>query len=305
MPGPLPPLNAIRAFEVAARHLNFSRAAEELGVTQGAISKQVIALEDYIGARLFERLPGGLSLTQEGYALKSSISPAFSMLEGAFARFQRRPPRSNVCRISTLASFASQFLVPRLSKFEDDLPHIKLEILTSDRIVDLSREEVDFSVRYGPGVQDGVLTRPLARGLLAPVCSPGLCDASCKDDLSAFLSKVRRIQVFSNNEWRKWSANTGVDISDAKSTFIMEDFVVAIEAVLAGQGVALLPEILVREYIKTGAMKLFSPGPVEWGQTHYIAHIPGAERGAVVRDVVTWLRAEVEASTPDWLQNAP
>lgn len=296
MPGPLPPLNAIRAFDAAARHLNFSRAAEELGVTQGAISKQVIALEDYIGARLFERLPGGLSLTQEGYSLKSAISPAFVMLDEAFSHYHRRPPRSNVCRLSTIASFASKFLVPRLSKFEADLPHVKLEILTSDRIVDLAREEVDFSVRYGVGHKDGAVNRELVKGELAAVCAPGLYDGDCAKDMEGFLARARRIQMFSNNEWRKWSETAGVSLDNAKSPFIIEDFVVAIEAVLARQGVALLPEILVRDYLRKGEMKLFSPVRVDWNQTHYIAYMAGAEKRAAVMDVMEWLCHEVAAS---------
>lgn len=91
MSKPLPPLNSIRAFEVAARNMNFSRAAEEIGVTPGAISKQILTLEDFIGVKLFERLPGGLVLTPEGYKLRSSVEPAFDLLTQAFTRFSRRP----------------------------------------------------------------------------------------------------------------------------------------------------------------------------------------------------------------------
>lgn len=294
MPRSLPPLNAVRAFEAAARHLNFSRAAKELGVTQGAVSKQVIALEDYIGARLFERLPGRLSLTQEGIALRAAIAPAFDMLGEAFGRFHRRPPRSNVCRVSTLASFASQFLVPRLSSFEESLPHIKLEILTSDRLVDLAREEVDFSVRYGRGGKDDVVERPLVKGALAPVWSPGLCKSMRPEGYTAFLSKARRIQIFSDNEWRAWAEAVGADLSDARDPFIIEDFVVAIEAVLAGEGAALLPEILVRNYLADGRMTLFSPQSIKWDRTYYTAHMPGADRRPVVREVIAWLRTEIK-----------
>src|SRR5579871_2921491 len=145
----LPPLNSIRAFEVAARHLNLTRAAEELGVTQGAISKQIISLEDYIGAQLFEREPGGLRLTNEGGSLKEAIQPAFIMLAEAFMRYSRRPPRSNVIRISTTSSLASQFLVPRLAEFRRAHPDVELEFMTTHRLVDLAREEFDLAVRYG------------------------------------------------------------------------------------------------------------------------------------------------------------
>lgn len=288
----LPPLNAVRAFEVAARHLNFSRAAEELGVTQGAISKQVILLEDFIGAKLFERRSGGLSLTQEGLAVKDALKPAFDLLDNAFARYHRRPPRSNACRISTLASFASQFLVPRLNAFEKAHPDIKLEILTSDRIVDLSREEVDFSVRYGLGGKDDVVERALFSGALAPVASPVLMAESAAKDTGAFLSSVRRIQIFSSNEWKSWSKTSGVDISDAPATFIMEDFIVAIEAVRAGEGVALLPEMLVRRLVANGDIVLFSPVFGEWPATYYTAHVPGVERQPHIKRVLDWLHAQ-------------
>ncbi len=295
---PLPPLNAIRAFEVAARHLNFSRAAEELGVTQGAISKQVILLEDHIGAKLFERLPGGLSLTQEGHAIRDALTPAFALLEDAFGRYHRRPPRSNVCRISTLASFASQFLAPRLDAFEKENPDIALEILTSDRIVDLSREEVDFSVRYGRGGKEGVIERPLSKGLLAPVASTALMRDHEGKEPAAFLSSVRRIQTFSSNEWAAWSTAASVDLGGASSTFIMEDFLVAIEAVRAGEGVALLPELLVRRSIAGGDMTLFSEVFVDWKSTYYTAHVPGAVRRPHIKRAYDWLQKEVAESAP-------
>ncbi len=295
MPPPLPPLNAIRAFEAAARRLNFSRAAEELGVTQGAISKQVIQLEDYIGAKLFERRPGGLSLTQEGLAVRDAVAPAFASLDSAFARYHRRPPRSNVCRISTLASFASQFLAPRLSAFEKQHPDLRLEILTSDRLVDLSREEVDFSVRYGPGGRSDVIETPLTKALLAPVASPRVMAQFKGKDTAALLGGVRRIQVFSNNEWDVWSKAAGVELADARGSFIMEDFVVAIEAVRVDEGVALLPEILVRQHLANGEMTLFSPVMAEWNATYYTAHVPGAERQPHIRRVLDWLRKEVDA----------
>lgn len=292
MPGPLPPLNAIRAFEAAARHLNFSRAAEELGVTQGAISKQVIMLEDIIGTRLFERLPGGLFLTNEGRALNEGISPAFGMLGEAFGRFSRRTPRSNICRISTLASFAVQFLIPRLDAFEAELPHIELEILTSDRLIDLAREEVDLSVRYGPGGWGGAVSTELAKGFLKPVCAPALLARTGGNEPSAIVSASRRIQLFSNNEWRLWAEAAGVELNDAKSAFIIEDFVVVIAAVLAGQGVALLPEILIREHLADGRMVQFSDTVIDWDQTYHIAHAPNAERRPIVRDVISWLKRE-------------
>lgn len=295
MPKPLPPLNSIRAFEVAARHLNFSRAGEELSVTQGAISKQILLLEDYIGIRLFERLPGGLELTHEGQILKNAISPAFETLHEAFYRFSRRSPRSNICRISTLGSFAAHFIVPRLDRLEQLIPHVNLELLTSDRIVDFDREEIDLSVRYGAGIWDGVVAHKLTDGFMLPVCAPALLEQH-DGHLEQLAAQARRIQVFSNDEWRKWSHMHDIDLDEAPHTFIVEDFFVAIRAVLAGQGLALLPEILVRDLVNSGHLALFTPEKMAWHKTYYIVHAPNAERRPIVRDVIDWLVNEVRDS---------
>lgn len=289
-------MNSIRAFDAAAQHLNFTRAAEELGVTQSAISKQISILEDYIGARLFERLPSGLCLTLEGRTLRESIAPAFAMLNDAFARFSRRPPRSTIFRLATVASFAAQFLVPRLDAFAKSLPDMDLELLTSDRVVDFEREEIDLSIRYGSGGWDGLISSELVPGLLAPVCAPDLIVDRDADDLAAFVSSVRRIQIFSNDEWRVWQQVTGMPLTEAQHPVIMEHFLVAAQAVLAGQGIALVPEIIVRDHIADGSLRLFSPTHVPWPDTFHITHLPNADRRPMVRDIIGWLKDEAAGS---------
>lgn len=293
MSKPLPPLNSIRAFEVAARNMSFSRAAEEIGVTPGAISKQILALEDFIGVKLFERLPGGLTLTPEGYTLKSSVQPAFDLLTQAFTRFSRRPPRSNVCRISTMASFASQFLVPRLDKFKAEHPDIELEILTSQRLVDFSREEVDFTVRYGQGAWDDVISTQLVEGELVPVCAPEFLAKHAHADLEKFVLSSRRIQLHAVDEWQGWSDLTKLNMCEVRSPFIIEDSLVALEATLSGQGIALLPEVIVRHNIERGKLVVFSDQWLPWNKTYFITHAPNATRRPIIRDVMAWLQKEV------------
>lgn len=297
MARPLPPLNAVRAFEAAARHLNLSRAAEELGVTPGAVSKQVLSLEDFIGARLFERLPDGLALTLEGRELQESATPAFEMLGGAFQRFSRRPPRSSVLRLATVASFASQFLVPRLNAFEQQMPDVELEILTSDRVADLAKEEIDLSVRFGGGEWDGLVSSELVPGKLVPVCAPGLLSSvpDSGEGLSAIMASTRLIQIFPNNEWRNWAETTGTDLSPDARPFVMEHFLVALEAAMAGQGVALLPEIIACGKLAEGSLEQFSDA-IEWHHSFYLAHLPNAERQPILRDAIAWLRSEANTS---------
>jgi len=297
MSRPLPPLNSIRAFEAASRHLSLSRAAEELGVTQGAISKQVILLEDYIGAQLFERAPAGLTLTNEGGNLKEAIRPAFVMLGEAFARYSRRSPHSSIVRISTLSSFASQFLVPRLDSFRVHHPEIELVIMISTRLVDFSREEIDIGVRYGSGDcrRDGAVTNKLVEGQLVPVCTPDLL-ARAQGDVPELLGMTRRIQHASFNEWTGWSELAGVDISSTDPILHFEDFVVALRALMLGQGIALLPEILVRDHLASGELVEFSPVRLPIDSTYHIAHDAKAERRPATRAVIQWLKAEAARS---------
>lgn len=285
----LPPLNAVRAFEVAARHLSFSRAAEELGVTQGAVSKHVIALEDFIGAQVFVRSPTGLSLTQEGYTLMEALRPAFALMVDAFAHYNRRSPRSSKCRIATLASFAAQVLVPRLPDFRKKHPNIEIEFITSVRLVDLTREEADIGVRYGLGQYEGVVSMPLVKGALSPVCAPSVL-AAAEGDFEKLLANTRRIQTAGYNEWRDWSAQTGVDLSEAEPALIIEDFLVAIRAVELGEGIALLPRVLVQDQLDSGDLALFWEAHLPIDHTYHLAHTVASMRRQHVQTVVDWLR---------------
>lgn len=292
MSRPLPPLNAVRAFEAASRHLSFSRAAEELGVTQGAISKHVISLEDFIGAQVFVRSPTGLSLTQEGYTLMEALRPAFAMMSDAFNHYHRKPPRAQICRIATLASFASQFLVPRLPEFRKKYPDIEIEFITSVRLVDLTKEEADIGVRYGLGHYEGLVSNRLVKGELAPVCSPAVFKAH-DGDVTRLLAGARRIQTAGFNEWRDWSAAASIDISQTQPAYVIEDFLVALKALLTHQGIALLPRLLVQDQIDAGDLVEFCNVPVETEHTFHIAHTVASVRRPFVQNVVEWLRTSM------------
>lgn len=286
----LPPLNAVRAFEVASRHLSFSRAAEELGVTQGAISKHIIALEDFVGAQVFQRSPTGLSLTQEGYTLMEALRPAFAMMTDAFGHYNRKPPRSNKCRIATLASFAGQFLVPALPEFQAAHPDIEIEFITSTRLVDLTREEADLGVRYGLGQYEGLVSTRLVKGTLAPVCSPA-CFKSHGSDPVRTITNMRRIQSAGYNEWREWSALHDIALTDLPPAWVIEDFLVAIKAATLGQGVALLPRVLVQDELASGALVEFSPTRLEVEHTYHLAHTAASVRRPHVQCVADWLKS--------------
>lgn len=280
----LPPLNAIKAFHAASRHLNLSRAAEELGVTQGAVSKQILALEDFIGAKLFERLPTGLELTREGNSLKNVTWPAFELLLSGFSRYERRPPRSQKVRISTLASFASSFLAPRLGRLEAEFPDVQFEILTSDRLLDHAREEIDFSIRYGQASALDLQCEPIGTANIVPVCSPGM---------TLDKQMLLRFQVFAINEWRAWEDANGDALTRHGQSLVIEEFVVALSAVLKGQGYAILPELMVWDHIRTGELTTFGQPIEDWPYQYYLAYLPQVATRKPVAPIMDWIKQEI------------
>lgn len=297
MPRHLPPLNSIRAFEAAARHLSFSQAAEELSVTQSAVSKQILILEDYIGIRLFERRPGNLNLTNRGVALKESVMPAFDILDTAFERYSRREPRSNILRLATLSSFAVQFLVPRLPTFKAKHPDICLEMLTSDRLLDLSTEEVDVSIRFGRGDWEGLVSDRLGPGTMLPVCRPDVYSKMEGANLERFVNAHQRTQVLSNNEWLEWAEIADMEISSDSPPLIIEDFLIALESALEGQSIALLPEIVVRRQLRLGTLVKFSENVVETSRTYYIAYSPTSNQNPTVKAFIDWITCEAKCES--------
>ena len=280
----LPPLNAIKAFHAASRHLNFSRAAEELGVTQGAVSKQILTLEDFIGAKLFERVPNGLVLTSEGQSLKNATLPAFDMLMSGFSRYERRAPRSQKVRVATLASFASTALAPRLDQLEAAFPDAELEILTTDRVADHAREEIDFSIRFGSGTAEDMVCDLIGTANLMPVKHPDY-------DLNS--PSVRRIQIFAVNEWQTWERERGDALTQNNRSIIIHEFLVALSAVVNKQGIALLPELVVREHLRREKLVLFGEPIRNWMYQYYIAMLPNAQRRRYVSGIIDWLKHDI------------
>src|SRR5712664_3773698 len=169
----LPSLNGLRAFEAAARHLSFTQAASELNVTQTAISHQIRRLEEELGIRLFVRKNRALSLTPEAREYLPGIRAAFNDLRLATDRLLRKGD-DNVLTISTLASLAAKWLLPRLSSFQEVHPDIDVRITTSTGLVDFGSGDVDAAIRYGRGHWPGLRAEWLMADEMFPVCSPAL-----------------------------------------------------------------------------------------------------------------------------------
>ena len=169
------PLNALRAFEAAARHLNFTRAAIELCVSQGAVSHQVAALEERLGTPLFRRLPRGLALTDEGLALVPAVADAFDRI-GATLDLYADGRLREVLNVGAVGTFAAGWLLRRLDDFSRDHPRIDLRLMTNNNRVDLAGEGLDFAIRFGDGAWHGIHAEPILEAPLAPLCSPAIAE---------------------------------------------------------------------------------------------------------------------------------
>lgn len=288
----LPPLPALRAFEAAARHMSFKRAASELGVTPTAISHQIKLLEDTLGVRLFDRQPRKLVITAAGMALFPGLKDGLDSFEGAVrSALAGREHRS--VTLSATTAFTAKRLVPKVAAFRAANPGLDLRLHASDAPADFRQRTADLAVRYGRGPWPGLHAELLAQNRFAPVCSPHLGIRAPGDLARATLIHFEWQRVEHDTPvWRRWLEQAGVTGIDPAAGLTFSDEGHAIQAVIAGHGVALLSLVLVAEDLASGA--LVQPfGPVLDGYAYHLVHPvnpPEPERIAAVRD---WLRSAV------------
>ena len=234
----LPPLNALKSFEAAARHESFTRAAEELCVTQGAVSHQVKALEEELGFRLFNRERQRLVITEAGRDYLSVIRDALDRIAVGTERLVQRQ-NAGVLTVSTSPDFAAKWLVHRLGRFAEAYPAIDLRISATLHHVDFAREEVDIAVRHGDGNWTGLDVARLCSEHLFPVCSPTLLGRRRGLSKPSDLLRLPRIHLDDRNDWSKWLEAAGVSGVTLSQGPVLNRASMAIDAAVAGQGVAL------------------------------------------------------------------
>lgn len=286
----LPPLSALRAFEAAARHLSFKRAAEELGVTPTAISHQIRQLEELLGVRLFERRTRQVLITPEGQLLYPVLRDGFDAFAKALDALTARPSR-HVVTLSATTAFTARWLVPRIAAFREANPGIDLRLHASDEPVDFRSGVADAAIRYGRGPYPGLVTEELFSDRFAPVCSPRL-GMRRKEDLrsrSLLHFEWRRVER-DTPTWRLWLERAGLRGIDATGGTTFTDESHAIQAALAGQGIALLSLRLVDDDLRSGT--LVQPfGPVLEGYRYHLVHPAEARARPEISALRAWLQS--------------
>jgi DNA-binding transcriptional LysR family regulator len=285
MPRNLPPLNALRAFEVAGRHESFSRGAEELGVSHSAISKHVRGLEDRLGARLFRDLPRGVKLTQAGARYLAKLTPAFDAIAEASEEFIDRPAGAVMVNSETV--FALKWLVPNLNDFYEQHPEVEIDLDAESRVVDLSRYEADLAIRFfseDPVEEVGDLISDVS---IYPFATPEIA-AKIGDDPMNLLN-FRLLRDRGGDPWGEWFRIAGHPwAAEQVQTKRRMRAMLAIEAVVAGQGVFLASSDIVEMEVRAGRLvRVFDIG---FRQGSYrVVYGDGVVRRRSVRVFRDWL----------------
>ena len=292
-PSKLPPLSAIRAFEAAARHGSFTKAAEELGMTQAAVSYQVKLLEDRLGAPLFLRQARRVVLSETGRRLAPPVTEAFQRLQAAFAA--TRETNERVLSVTVIQSFATSWLVPRLGTFQMAHPDIAVRVDASGRIVDLAREDIDVGIRTGSGDWPGLKAHLLMPSEFTPLCSPEFLARSGPLASPADLLKLPLLD-WRDPWWRQWFALAGVpDPQPAAPAMIEVDSQVMLgRAALVGQGVAILtPAYFAAELADGRLVQPFAlTGRSE--SSFWLVYLQERQNAPKIRAFRDWMLAEVK-----------
>jgi LysR family transcriptional regulator of beta-lactamase len=248
---PYLPLKALRAFEASARHLSFTRAAEELHVTQAAVSHQVKLLETQLKVPLFTRLPRGLMLTQEAERLLPVLNSAFDQIAHTLERVGENSYRE-VLNVGVVGTFAVGWLLPRLDDFQHHYPFVDLRLSTHNNRAELAADGLDFAIRFGTGAWHGTAAQPLLPASLSVMCIPAI---AARLTTPADVLGETWLRSYRADEWTEWLLAAGLPRSVPMTKSIVFDSSIAmVEAAMQGVGVALAPPLMFSRQLNSGAL---------------------------------------------------
>ncbi|MCC3861199.1 transcriptional regulator GcvA [Pseudemcibacter aquimaris] len=291
------PLNALRAFDAAARHLSFKKAAEEISVTPAAISQQIRTLEDYLGVQLFVRDKQVLRLTKPAERALPSLEEAFKNFEITVGIMQESE-KDNDLRLTLSPSFASKWLIPRLGRFQEEYPEIAVRVSASMEIINFRNSDFDLAVRYGRGNYPDLYVEELMKEEVYAVCSPDLVtgDDSIKtyEDLKdvTLIHDDSSLEDESCPKWDMWLKAVGVTLPENSKRLHFNTTQLALEAAVAGRGVAIAKGTIAKDDVDKGKLvKLFCRAqPVDFA--YYIVCPEAKKDIPKIKHFISWLRKE-------------
>jgi len=288
---PLPPLSAVRVFEAAARLENFTAAAQELGMTQAAVSYQVKLLEERLGISLFQRTGRKVTLTEKGREIAMVVSRAFDQMREGFAALTQ--DHSTILTISCTNSFAHLWLAQRIGTFQMRQPGLAVRIDATDRVVDFARDGVDVAVRGGRGEWPGLEAKLLTHNRLAPLCSPSWLAANGPIVDARALHAMPRLSP-GDSWWQEWFVVMGVE-ADGKGlppAIALDSQVMEGRAAMAGHGVAIVNPFMWRTELEAGLLVEAVPSYVRERASYWVVYPAHARNTAKVKAFRDWIAAE-------------
>lgn len=282
------PLNALRAFEASARHCSFTRAGLELRVTQTAISHQVKALEETLGVSLFNRLPRGLALTDEGHALLPVLTDSFRRMSATLSQFEEGNYRE-ILTVGVVGTFAIGWLLPRLKRFKEQHPHVDFRLKTNNNRSDILIDGLDFFIRFGDGAWHGTDAMHLMDAPLSPVCAPSVAE-QLRDP--ADLANEELLRSYRMDEWAIWFRAAGVQPPSLRG-WMFDSSLTLVDAAALGVGVALVPvAMFAREIEKRRIVQPFKVTALTGG--YWLTRSKSRAETPSMRAFRQWLLAEAE-----------
>ncbi|MCX2723473.1 LysR family transcriptional regulator [Roseibium salinum] len=287
------PLNALRAFEASARLCSFTRAGLELRVSQTAVSHQVKALEDLLGVSLFERLPRGVALTDEGHALLPVLTDAFRRMSAALSRFEAGNFRE-VLTVGVVGTFATGWLLSRLPAFSLVHPHIDLRLKTNNNRADMLADGLDCFIRFGDGAWHGTNAEKLMDAPLAPLCCPETAGRlkTPEDLLRGSLLRSYRL-----DEWARWFQTVALPAPRARG-WMFDSSLTMVEAAAQGAGVALVPVAMFPHDLRSGRLVRPFEASVLTG-SYWLTWLKSREENSAMQKFRLWLRQTVSQEDGD------
>ncbi|WP_243633803.1 LysR substrate-binding domain-containing protein [Motiliproteus coralliicola] len=290
----LPPLKSLQAFRFAAEELSFKQAADQLHVTQAAISQQIKTLEQFLGVTLFTRLTREVVLTDAGRQLLPYVSRGFETLEQGVERLGE-DPRPELLNLTVLPSFAGRWLVPRLGSFQQQNPELSLQLSPSLTVADFEGTELDLAIRFGQGQYPGLESRLLLKEYLLPVCHPSLIDLDrpAAEQLQALplLSDVAPEMEHIREEVLE---QIGVDVDRASSRLLVSDATMLVEALLSAQGFGMLRYSLCYELLERGQLVCPLPMLLRCAYDYYLVAPQRHFNRPKVKRFESWVRHELQ-----------
>jgi DNA-binding transcriptional LysR family regulator len=290
----IPSLGALQAFESAARFSSFTRAAENLNITQSAVSRHVRALEDQFGLKLFRRSKQRATLTAAGAEYWPEICAGLNQIEASTARLQARRRRDAVLNLAALPTFAAKWLVPRLSNFAEHHPEIDINLSVRTEPADFAGSDVDAAIFFGMPTRAGMTLVKLIGDDLIPVCSPTLLQGQLAPLTPAQFAEHRLLELAIPGSWSNWFRVNEREDLDRGPDDRYEYFMVGIQAAISGMGILLVPHFLVIEDIREGRLAIACSRAVRADSAYYLMYPESRKDLPAIRTFHSWIQQAAE-----------